>query len=450
MQQTRSLQSAYIFPVIIFMISAVLVFLFPNKPPKVLDVSFFQSSVNPVVTVTFSEAMAESTLTEGGLVFEPPLDGDFSWSGNTLFFTPQEHPNFDTNYSLQIKPTVKSREGEPLGELFSYERRTSPRKLIYLTEEGQLFSYDLFAEQEELLSDLELEVLDFDYDWTSGQLVVLALGAGDKIPAVYLINPEKAKIKKLKKISVPDYQVHFVKWLPFENAVMLSRTRIQFLNKDGSVNTLSTLAEDRELVKYEFDNDQVRQIATGNALILEFYPSPDGYKVSYINDQGAYILKDVDLGVEMVIATDFYDYLGFSDFGNYAVYLTKEDYSTFILESNVVLQDTDGGKEVVTVEELDSLVVDAMISPNEEFLALVVADAFGGYQLARADIENGEVDFLTADLGKIDDLEFSPDGRYLGFTVEDANETPYLALFDLVDGEIEWLGLVTGKFQWQY
>lgn len=450
MLQIRSLKSAYLIPLIILAISTILVVLFPNKPPKILDISLFDSPINPKISVTFSEPIDKLSLIDGGFLTTPRINGDFSWSGNTLFFTPKENLEFNTIYQLQINSTVKSQEGEYLQETFDYKVKTQPRRLVYLSPSGQISSYNFSNKQSTAITGGKLQILDFDYDSTTGQLIALALENTDKIPALFLIDAETGKSRKLKKISTSNYKINHVKWLPFENSLLVSRTKIQFVNNDGSIATTSQHAKDTELIKYDLESKKVTPFITGNALIYEPYPSPDGFKVGYVNDQGAFVLRDINSGSETVIASQFYDYFGLSDFGNYAIYLTTDDFSVYTLQSNIVLQDTEGEKTTISVDEIDSKVIDPTISPDEKTLAFVVANEFGDHQLAKADIESGVVKFLSEDLNKMGQLEFSPDGKLLAFIVEDYEKVSYIKIYNLETEEFVDLERSASKLEWVY
>ena len=76
------------------------------------------------VTVTFDEAM-NKTSAEGALSIMPDVTGTFSWSGDTMIFTPDSNLAYDTTYNITIGTDAKDLAGIPLAESFEWNFTTT-------------------------------------------------------------------------------------------------------------------------------------------------------------------------------------------------------------------------------------------------------------------------------------------------------------------------------------
>ena len=74
----------------------------PREPAKIIMVSpengWTAVSVNSPITVTFNKVPNQETTKKFSL--EPEVQGDFSWNGNMLTFTPQKPLSFSTTYTI--------------------------------------------------------------------------------------------------------------------------------------------------------------------------------------------------------------------------------------------------------------------------------------------------------------------------------------------------------------
>ncbi|MCK4458130.1 MAG: Ig-like domain-containing protein, partial [Methanosarcinales archaeon] len=76
------------------------------------------------VTVTFDEAMNQ-TSAKGAFSILPDVDGAFSWSGNTMIFTPAADLADNTAYDVTISTDAKDLAGNPLAEPFTWNFTTA-------------------------------------------------------------------------------------------------------------------------------------------------------------------------------------------------------------------------------------------------------------------------------------------------------------------------------------
>lgn len=101
-------------------------------PPKVVSTSPENGQENvPVdtaITVTFSEAM-NKTLTQQAFSIYPSIGGEFSWSENTLIFTPSEKLIPETIYGVMISTEAMDRAGNNLEENYIWSFFTQVQKI---------------------------------------------------------------------------------------------------------------------------------------------------------------------------------------------------------------------------------------------------------------------------------------------------------------------------------
>ncbi|UCE38016.1 MAG: Ig-like domain-containing protein [Thermoplasmata archaeon] len=81
--------------------------------------------VDSTITVTFSEQM-NVTSTKSAIVIVPFANGSFSWTENTLTFTPESYLEFGTNYFVFIGSEAKDISGNVLEFPFEFNFTTEP------------------------------------------------------------------------------------------------------------------------------------------------------------------------------------------------------------------------------------------------------------------------------------------------------------------------------------
>jgi len=77
-------------------------------------------SVNATMSVTFSGAM-NKTSAENAFSISPPINGSFSWSGNTMIFIPAFNLAYNTTYNITISEEAKDLNGIPMQSKYSWE-----------------------------------------------------------------------------------------------------------------------------------------------------------------------------------------------------------------------------------------------------------------------------------------------------------------------------------------
>ncbi|MBD3363302.1 hypothetical protein GF362_06290 [Candidatus Dojkabacteria bacterium] len=89
------------------------------------------SSVNIAspIKITFNQAV-DKTSAEKNFSVSPNIEGAFSWSGNTLIFTPSSNLPYSTKYEIKINSGIKSIHGLNSNEDYNFSFITEPKKVV--------------------------------------------------------------------------------------------------------------------------------------------------------------------------------------------------------------------------------------------------------------------------------------------------------------------------------
>ncbi len=492
MSQTKKAKfgfmGALMLAILIGIVGVVLVVLFPTRPPRVLEVIGEDSPVDPQIKVVFSDVMDKKSV-ENAFEINPPVEGKFSWSGKTMVFTPDENLKFSAEYSLHLdKSEVVSERGEKMDSWWK-GFFTPDHSFFYLDENGVLNQYTLGIGGK-VVSDENLFVKSFDYDPSLKRLLYVA---AEREGFKEVENPRFAiyEVELIEHLKGPaalneenpaeyrswpidyfednaDYVIHFAKWLPFEEAVLVSRTKI--LSNQG-FEYPSLHEEDRELILYDLKAEKERQLKTGNALLYEFFPTPDGKYVMLIDDAGSLIAHSLSNGEDAFLASDFLNHFGFSEYGGYLLYTILPAEGVFALGNDLVMKGQDG-EEQFLLQGAQGVVDHPSLSPAEDAVAfkyfpnLGDAEAQTSYVLAIKDLADKDFDIFTnAKEGSVDRPQFSPDGRLVAFMFWGLDEeNPWIGydeserqirsapvrVFDRRAKDVQVLKIEASQLEWEY
>lgn len=441
----------------IISLSILLVLIFPSKPPKIVETQLPESPIDPQIQLTFSELMDQETV-ENAFSITPNIPGKISWAGRKFVFTPDSNLDFDQEYTIQINTSATSNRRSNPSQPYIKKFNTSPKSFIFIDTQvpGQLKQYFPATNETRPLTSSDFIVQSYDYDPTLDRVVVLATDKKDFNdnpepnfqPYTIDLSDSTSNLSPIKYFqNNPDYQIHRIKWLPFESALLVSRTKI--LTKNG-YRFPSLHTEDRELISFNLETQEVNQIRTGNALLYDFFPAPDGRSVLFIDDTGPLVLHNLKSKDEEIIAPEFYDHYGFSEYGNFLLYSVLPGDGVFAWGNNLILQRQDGTKSLLLANE-DGIADDPTLSPDESKLAFKFLNqdpstetvetiqsfilAYQELSSAVGSAENSsDFNYLTfPEDGSIDQPEFSPDGSsisYLNFPAPSEGEGPSTAGYD--------------------
>ena len=99
----------------------------PTTPPTILGNTPTGSNVpvNTQITVTFSEAMNQASA-QSAFSTSSATTGSFSWSGNTMTYTPSSYLAYSTSYTVTIGTGAKDLAGNSLQSTYSRQFSTAP------------------------------------------------------------------------------------------------------------------------------------------------------------------------------------------------------------------------------------------------------------------------------------------------------------------------------------
>lgn len=450
----KTLAAGWLSALILIGLNLVMVFTVPFKAPKIDQVHLPNSPIDAQIRIDFSEPM-DRQITQNSFNINPQIEGKFSWTGKTMVFTPNRNLNYEQEYNIKIGSQAISLRGKNLSQNFEQKFTTSKPSFFYISTApdsyGELMLFSLSDNSATALTDnKKMLVQNFDYD-PIAQLIVLLTDKGIKI-----FDVNQHDISDLNRFNDDNYIINRVKWLPFENTLLISRTKV-FLDKN--VKAPSMDASDTELISYNFDNGETNQIKTGFTLQYEFYPTPDGTNIMIIDDNGNLVLKSLKTGKEELISTEFLEQYGFSEYGGYLLYTITPPNDFPGLRSNLIIQDQDGKKNSL-FEKSYGTVDDPAISPDENFVTYKYSDEDEfidykrHYRLGLSNLEKQDHQVLTEQQDpSIDDPEFSPDGKILSLikispsTLDSEQEAGWnINSQKLIGGQIGLYNIATKQF----
>jgi len=102
------------------------VFTIENRVPTIIDhaPTGTQVPVTTIISATFSEAMNQ-TSSENAFSISPMVSGLFTWSGDTMIFTPNLVLEYDTTYNVTITTEAEDLAGNNLESPFNWQFTTS-------------------------------------------------------------------------------------------------------------------------------------------------------------------------------------------------------------------------------------------------------------------------------------------------------------------------------------
>ncbi|UCE36614.1 MAG: Ig-like domain-containing protein [Thermoplasmata archaeon] len=105
-----------------------------SKHPTVASVSPTgeNMSIASTISVTFSEAMNQASV-ESAFSISPTVSGTYSWSSNTLTFTPSDDFSYDTQYSITIGTGAQDVMGNGLTAAYNWQFTTEAEIVIDTT-----------------------------------------------------------------------------------------------------------------------------------------------------------------------------------------------------------------------------------------------------------------------------------------------------------------------------
>src|SRR5579859_914887 len=93
------------------------------------------ASVNTQIGLTFTVPMNTKSV-DRNFHIRPRIAGDFTWSGNSLFFTPRHSLNYGTHYTVSVGVGARDTTERPMARAYSATIATQSEHLLYLGSQG--------------------------------------------------------------------------------------------------------------------------------------------------------------------------------------------------------------------------------------------------------------------------------------------------------------------------
>jgi Tol biopolymer transport system component len=418
----------------LLVLALVLAFLIPLKPLRVVDVQLPDTIIDPQIQITFSDLIDRSGFA-GNFKITPYLPGKISWVGKKMVFTPDQNLNYQDSYTISLETGIISERGTKLPEEVNLNfKMPEPEFLLLETSlgQGRLAKINVLNQAVQYLSPEGKVVKNYDYDQTEKRLLYLASTQASfendqtvdfqiHLTDLNSVNPAPQILSEVSQ----NHYLHQAKWVPYENKLLITRTKL--IRENGFV-FLSNHEADRELILYDLNSGKIQQITTGNALVYEFYPTPDGHGVLFIDDQGVLVLHDLESGNEEILVNDFYDYFGFSEYGAYLLYTVLPGEGVFAFGNDLVTQDQYGGKNLLLknpngVVDHPSLSADEKLIVFKYYLESFEQQGRVNFVLAAKDLEQDRLDVLVDNSQiSVEEPSLSPDGQRIVYLQMDFGE----------------------------
>lgn len=439
--------------IVLLLVNIALVLIVPFKAAEVAKADLPNSPIDAQIRLEFSEPMDKKSV-QDNFSIAPQVEGKFSWTGKTLVFTPNKNLEYKTAYSVKLNQPAASLRGKTLQQNFEQHFNTDEAGFFYISTAkntyGQLHQFAVGDTQATPLTPSNLMVKSFDYDPSSKQIVLLT----DKGISIFTL--ENKELITLNNLNSDQHQINRVKWLPYENALLISRTKVF---KEGDLIVPSMEASDTELFSYQMESKKIKQIKTGFTLQYEFFATPDGSQIMLIDDAGNLVLKSLQDSKEELITSEFLEQYGFSEYGGYLLYTVTPPDDFPGLRSNLVIQNQDGQKNLLFGESFGNI-DDPALAPDENFVAYKYSeedefiDFKRHYRLAFSQLKEQIHEVVTnKEDPSIDNPKFSPDGKNLSFikltfdSFDTEQETGWNQnLQKLIGGQISLYNLETKQY----
>lgn len=93
------------------------------------------TSVNTQVGLTFTEPMNTASVNRNFHI-DPRVPGDYTWSGNSVFFTPRHSLAYGMHYTLTVGTGARDVSGRHLAHVYEATITTQSEHLLYLATQG--------------------------------------------------------------------------------------------------------------------------------------------------------------------------------------------------------------------------------------------------------------------------------------------------------------------------
>jgi Tol biopolymer transport system component len=276
----------------------------PNVDTFNLASTLDGTSVNTQIAVTFTAPMLEKAV-ERNFRIVPRVEGDFSWVGNEVLFTPRRPLHYATHYDVTIETGAKDSTGKTLIHAFRRGFITQSEHVMYLGTQGSEKNNLVLAStsgQRRIVGDDSGQVTDYSLSFDRTLAVYVRRGkAGERPDEIWLLSLTDESTQRVYRR--PDWSISQPHFSPDGNYVVFLATNVRmcrqyygcFRDTSGPIVELLDL-HNRQVHAFRSSSDvpitnfidfspsgQVAYTDLGSALTLA---QPNGSGVLHIPNRG--------------------------------------------------------------------------------------------------------------------------------------------------------------------
>lgn len=334
--------------------------------PRVQYFNGDQTEISPQIgqfLIRFNRLMNEKSVEEGFTIV-PKVSGSFSWAGRTFAFTPTEPLLYGQSYTLILRG-AEDRAGKKM-LVTTLQTKTRDQSVVFLNEQGNILQVSIKDGNQNQLTNEQIFVQQFDLSPDGNFIAFLAQPRGStslqdkthfQLYVMQLLDQTLIKLPLPQEIILDNLH-----WLPDASAVAFSYVD-STTSKEG-------------LKIYDLNSQTISDLAAGKARAYDFYFTPDGSQVAYIDTNGALILGDMPDGNGALVATVFTEISGFSSRGDKLGYILPRTIDAFDLTNIPILVDSEGNEDRVPVP-MGSTSFNVSFVPKQEKIVFSLEESLG-------------------------------------------------------------------------
>lgn len=407
----------FFFNGIVLVLTFLLMALAPFAHPKVLSAELRSSSpnqadaINQQLTISFSRPMDQDSVIKNFSI-SPAVDGNVSWSNNTLFFTPKLSFQYGQKYTATISIDAADIYHRHLTTNFHYQFQTKPYQFVYINDQNQLVLGDLQGHNQQISYGKIIK----DYQVNSQKHEVVYLSQPDENAAtetylydlntqhtIHLFPDFAANISNLK-MTGDGTTLYFIATVKSEKTVM---------DQNGDpTNMVNKVFQYDILTKKLSESD----LMTAYPTLVRFWITPDG-NTFMINDINGELFLRAISGGKSVALGKYADYRGGSARGDTLVFLDNSPDTGYL--QGIVLYN--GATKRVT--NITEIAASPFLSRDGKLLSYSYIPSTAGGSAGQEGVKVISLPDQKVIFQKIDPAfsyelsKISPDSRYLAIEV---------------------------------
>lgn len=204
----------------------------PNVDTLVMATTFDGTSVNTQIGITFTAPMLKPSV-KRSFALVPAVQGDFSWVGNEVLFSPRQPLKYATQYALTIGPGAEDSTGKRLIHAFHRSFVTQSEHVMYLGTEGQEKNNLVLASlggQRSVVGDGSGQVTDYSLSFDRTLAVFVRRGAaGERPDEIWLLSLTDNSTQRVYRR--PDWNISQPHFSPDGRYIVFLATNVRLCRK---------------------------------------------------------------------------------------------------------------------------------------------------------------------------------------------------------------------------